>query len=193
MRENLLYAGIDVSKTKLDVAFTADGQKIIKHRVVSNDFNGFDTINKIVEGLLKSNSLNKVHYVIESTGIYSEGIFEYLSDQDNTIVSVINPRQSKSFAISDNIRTKTDKVDAILLAKYCYEKRPKASKKTPATLKKLRSLSRHLDYLIKQRAHLVGHMESVKDSFIADSITRIITNFDQETLVSGKNQKANFS
>lgn len=180
MRESLLYAGIDVSKAKLDIAFTLNGEKIIKHRVVSNDFNGFNTIKDISNELLISKSLNKVHYVIESTGIYSENIFEFLSEEKNSIVSIINPRQSKSFAVSDNIRTKTDKVDAILLAKYCYEKRPKESKKTPKTLKKLRSLSRHLDYFIKQRALLTGHMESVRDKFIADSINRMITKFDKE-------------
>lgn len=180
MRDNLLYAGIDVSKSKLDIAFTLNGEKIIKHRVVSNDLKGFDTIRKLSEDLLASKSLDKVHYVIESTGIYSEDIFEYLLEQANSIVSIINPRQSKSFAISDNIRTKTDKVDAILLAKYCYEKRPKASKKTPKTLKKLRSLSRHLDFFIKQRALLTGHLESVKDTFIADSINNMISKFNEE-------------
>jgi transposase len=180
MRNNFLYAGIDVSKLKLDIAFTLNGEKIIKHRVVSNDFKGFNTIRELSENLLKAKSLDKVHYVIESTGIYSEDIFEYLSEQVNSIVSIINPRQSKSFAISDNIRTKTDKVDAILLAKYCYEKRPKESKKTPKTLKKLRSLSRHLDFFIKQRALLSGHLESVKDVFIADSINNMISKFNEE-------------
>ena len=57
MRGNLLYAGIDVSKLKLDIAFTLNGKKIIKHRVVSNDFKGFNTIREISETLLTSKSL----------------------------------------------------------------------------------------------------------------------------------------
>lgn len=180
MRENLLYVGIDVSKSKLDIAFSLNGEKIIKHKVVPNDFNGFNQIKDAVEHLLTLKELQGVHYVIESTGIYSTDVSEYLAEQENSIVSVINPRLAKAFAMAENIRTKTDKVDAALLAKYCYEKKPKASKKTPATLKKLRSLSRHLDYFIKQRALLVGHIESVRDEFIADSVNRMITEFDTE-------------
>jgi len=84
---------------------------------------------------------------MESTGIYHEEIAEFLQEQ-NFIVSVINPYQSKAFAGSQLIRTKNDKVNAALLACYCASSQPLETVKIPEEVK-LRRLVRFLNTQIR--------------------------------------------
>ena len=62
---------------------------------------------------------------MESTSTYMEDAAAHLSDAGYT-VSIINPALSKAFAQSEGLRSKTDKVDARMLAHFCREKRPSA-------------------------------------------------------------------
>lgn len=171
------YSGIDVSKDKLDVALTEDGTKIISAATFQNNCLGFQKLFSWVRKHSKSFSL--VHFCIEATGIYHEDISEFLQEQQNTIVSVINPFQAKSFAKSRLLRTKTDKVDASLLACYCSISRPKETAKTPEELKILRKLVRFLDTLITERAREKTRLHSVKNNDVADVLKGTIKFYSQ--------------
>ncbi|MFA6989537.1 MAG: IS110 family transposase [Candidatus Gastranaerophilaceae bacterium] len=161
-----LYAGIDVSKDKLDIAITQDGKEIIATATFENTFAGnkklFSWCKKHSKGFLN------IHFCLEATGIYHEEIAECLQEQGKTIVSVINPFQSKSFAKARLLRTKNDKVDAALLAFYCAISRPEETVKTSNEVKKLRKLVRCLNVLIKERAREKTRLHSTKDTDVAD-------------------------
>jgi len=86
-----LYAGIDVSKDKLDVAIASERDKILAYTTFENilsGVNGFKQLKKCIKK--RSKNFKNVHFCIESTNNYHEEIAEFLQDE-GFIVSVINP------------------------------------------------------------------------------------------------------
>ena len=163
----LLYAGIDVSKDKLDVAITSEKNKILANSTFENNstgINGFKQLKKWIKK--RSKNFENVHFCLESTGNYHEEITEFLQDE-GFVVSVINPFQSKSFASSKLSRTKNDKVDAGILAQYCLIHQPEASIKPPEEIKKLKTYRRNLGKLISTRAEFKTKLQNCKDSNVA--------------------------
>lgn len=63
-------------------------------------------------------------------------------------VSIVNPARIKGFAKGELIRTKTDKVDAALIARFCVAIRPVAWTPLPEELKELQALLRRLESLM---------------------------------------------
>jgi transposase len=170
-----IYSGIDVAKDKLDVALTFDGNKILSTATFPNSILGFQKLSTWVQKHSKNATI--IHFCIEATGIYHEEIAEFLCDKENVIISVINPFQSKSFAQSRLLRTKTDKVDAGLLAQYCAITRPKEMQKTSKELKTLRKLVRTLSYQIEERSKYKTKLHSVKDDYAAHVVNATILFF----------------
>lgn len=163
---NKLYSGIDVSKDKLDIALSSDGNKIISNETFENTNQGFKKLFSWVKK--HSKHFTVVHFCLESTGIYHEEISEFLQEQKNTIVSVINPYQAKAYAGSRFIRTKNDKVDAKLLTIFCAKENPSETVKLPEEVKKLRRLVRYLNTLIRTRAKEKTRLHSCKDTDVAN-------------------------
>ena len=60
----------------------------------------------------------QVHACLESTSTYGKAIAEALVSAEH-VVSIVNPARVKGFAISELSRTKTDQVDAALIARFC--------------------------------------------------------------------------
>ncbi len=136
--------GIDVAKAKLDVALQlADGK--VRSKVVENHHEGFMAL---ADWIAKHHRAaeQKLHVCMEATGVYWEAVAEYLADQGHT-VSVVNPAQIKAFAGSQLVRTKTDKVDARLIAAYCATHRPLAWVAPRANMRELRALIARRDAL----------------------------------------------
>lgn len=59
----------------------------------------------------------------EATSTYGEAVAEALFNAAHT-VSIVNPARIKGFAQSELTRTKTDKVDAALIARFCTALHP---------------------------------------------------------------------
>jgi len=87
-------------------------------------------------------------------------------------VSVVNPLRIKGFAQSHLTRNKTDKADAILIAKFCQAMRPTAWQPLPESIVKLQSLVRRLDDLQKLYYQEQNRLES-SDTIITVSIKKI--------------------
>ena len=66
-------------------------------------------------------------------------------------VSVINPAAIKAFAASRLSRTKTDSVDAELIARFCLAQAPAAWTPLPEEVRELQALVRRLESLIEMR------------------------------------------
>ena len=73
--------------------------------------------------LYTSKRVLKVHACMEATGIYGEALANFLYDKEH-LISVVNPMQIKSFAKSELLRTKTDKVDAQFIMRFCETIKP---------------------------------------------------------------------
>ena len=84
----------------------------LRHKVVVNTPGGFA---ELLTWLQKQGA-ERVHVCMEATGTYWEAVAQCLAACEALTVSVINPAQIKAFATSQMVRTKTDEVDAKLIA-----------------------------------------------------------------------------
>jgi len=62
-----------------------------------------------------------INYTIEATGVYYEGLAFFLYDKEKTC-HVLLPNKAKKFAESLNLKSKTDKIAAKMLARMGVER-----------------------------------------------------------------------
>jgi transposase len=110
--------GIDVAKAKLDCALRLPNGKH-RNKVVDNNDKGYAELH----AWLLKHEAGSPRVCMEATGTYWERVAEYLAGR-GMLVSVINPAQIKAFGASRLVRTKTDKVDAQLIADFSHERQP---------------------------------------------------------------------
>ena len=67
----------------------------------------------------------RVHACLEATGTYGDALARTLHAHGHT-VSVVNPARIKAFAQTQMARAKTDKADALLIARFCALHRPES-------------------------------------------------------------------
>jgi transposase len=137
--------GIDVAKAKLDVALLHENGKT-RSKVVDNTPEGFGALS----AWLTQHSVTHAHVCMEATGIYWEAVAEFLVDAGH-IVSVVNPAQIKAFGAAELVRTKTDRVDAKLIARFCLAQHPAPWQAPSAAIRELRALVARRDALITMR------------------------------------------
>ncbi len=113
--------GIDVSKDLLEcclgLSTKSDEQIFMGEKKFKNDPQGF----KDLLSWVRQNTKNEVLYVMEATGVYYEHLAYWLHDQ-GLALSVVLPNKVNYFAKSHNIKTKTDGVDARVLARMGLER-----------------------------------------------------------------------
>jgi transposase len=117
-------------------------------------------------------------YAMEATGIYFEGLAYHLS-RLNQKVSVILPNKVKHFGKSLNIKTKTDIVDARIIAKMGAERSLDAWHPPDPIFKQLRSLTRLYSDLKKERTTFGNRLDAYQSgegplAFIVNSNKNII-------------------
>lgn len=135
------HLGMDVAKHKLDCALRRPDGKY-RSKTVSNDAKGFT---QLVEWLAKQGAASP-HVCIEATGVYWEEVAVFLANQGMP-VSVLNPAQIKAFGASRLTRSKTDQIDAQLIAAFCHERRPEPWTAPSPSEQRLRALVLRLDAL----------------------------------------------
>lgn len=171
---SLFHLGIDVAKAKLDCALRLPDGKI-RHKVVPNTPAGFDAL---LDWLDKQGAQG-VHACMEATGTYWEAVAEFLTRSPATTVSVINPSQIKAFGASQLVRTKTDKVDASLIARFCCERCPPAWQPPSPAEQALRALVLRLDALQAMRIQESNRLEVARDA-VREGIVNHLEWLDKE-------------
>src|SRR5574338_117530 len=116
---------------------------------------------------------------MEATGIYWEAVAQFLAGFDSVTVSVVNPAQIKAFGASQMVRTKTDKVDAKLIAQFCFERRPAAWVPPSAAEQTLRALVLRLDALQAMRTQESNRLE-VARAAVSEGIASHLEWLDKE-------------
>ncbi|MCF6207884.1 MAG: IS110 family transposase [Ghiorsea sp.] len=152
MKNNTL--GIDISKKTFDVALLRDGK--FKHKKFRNTEAGF----KELSAWLKRLSAQDFHACMEATGTYGEALAHYLYDAGFT-VSVVNPARIKGFAQGELMRTKTDKSDASLIARFCLAMSPASWVPEAYEIRLLRDLSRRYESLLEMRQQEVNRLDVI--------------------------------
>lgn len=113
MQEEQVFVGIDVSKQGLDVGSCPVSQA----RSWANDEDGRGAI---VDYLA---ALKPALVVVEATGGLESALVAVLVAREIPVV-VVNPRQVRDFAKAIGVLAKTDKVDALVLARFAQAVRP---------------------------------------------------------------------
>lgn len=132
--------GIDVSKSKFDIALLL--KDTVKTKKFTNNSEGFLAL----ADWLDEKEITELHACMEATGNYGDALATYLFNI-GYLVSVVNPAQIKGFSKSELSRTKTDKADAKLIARFCKAMEPKAWKPKPQHIYELQTLIRRVEAL----------------------------------------------
>jgi len=167
------HLGLDVAKAKLDCSLRLPTGKQ-RDKVVSNNASGFEALHKF----LQDQGAHQAHVCMEATGTYWEAVAEFLSDHGYR-VSVINPAQIKAFGQSHQVRTKTDKVDARLIARFCQERQPSAWVAPSPEQRALKAMVLRLDHLMAMHTQEGNRLEVAREAVHAD-ITKHLDWLDEE-------------
>lgn len=170
-----MVLGIDVSKKKLAIAILLNGK--YKTKTVTNNPSGFETL---WNWLLQFDALPE-HVCLEATGPYGEDIATFLHDK-GLVVSIVNPTRIKGYAQSEGLRTKTDKIDARLIADFCQSKKVKLQRWQPAPIeyRELCDLTRRLEALKSMRVQEENRLEGNLSEAVVANLTEHIQYLDKQ-------------
>jgi len=168
--------GLDVSKDSLEVALRlTSGDR--RTRSISNDSDGFDALTQWLERHV--GSAGRLHACVEASGGYEQPVARFLYDQ-GARVSVVNPRRISSYAESQLRRSKTDRTDAQLLARFCKREEPGAWKPPNPDREALQELSRGLQGLKKERDRLKNQLDATKQQAVAAAVESVLEEINEQ-------------
>jgi len=155
--------GIDISSASFYCCFTnkfADGTtKIAATRSFNNTESGYK---QLMEWVAKHHQQQQpVLFVMEATGVYYEKLAYYLYEEQQQ-VWVVLANKMKSYFKSLHIKTKTDQVDAKLIAAYGLEREPVLWEPMASEYKLLRDYCRELLALKKDRQRAKSQLHAMK-------------------------------
>ncbi|MEG3905287.1 IS110 family transposase [Microcoleus sp. B4-C5] len=146
--------GIDISKKDFHVVLLKE-ERGSKTKKFTNNTEGFESLNN----WLKKQGVEELHACMEATSIYGDALAEFLYEAGYQ-VSVVNPARIKGFAKSELLRTKTDSVDAALIARFGAAIKPSLWKPTPPEVKELQALLRRLESLTEMYQQEENRLET---------------------------------
>ncbi len=151
--------GIDVSAKKLDVAFR-DGKGRVERETFENVSAGHTAL---VRHLKKRAGKKVIRVVLESTGVYGFDLALAL-DGAGFEVMVANPRASANFAKATMQRSKTDRLDCVMLLEFAEQMTFKRWQAPSVVQLQIRTISRRVHALIstirdeKNRMHAANQV-----------------------------------
>lgn len=170
--------GIDIAKEKFDVAL------LVEQQMTTGRFANAPTGFGMLDRWLVKYGVERVHACLEATGTYGEALAEHLHRAGH-VVSVVNPARVKGFGQSELSRTKTDKADAQLIARFCSVMQPEPWQPPATEVKELQSLVRRLEALHGMLDQERNRLETA-DDIVKESIERVITHLQQEIKATRK-------
>ena len=146
----MIFVGIDVAKdTHYAAVSDNSGAVLVKPFAFQNNAEGFCLLLKKLSEFDRS----KLLIGLESTGIYSENLICFLYESDFRL-AVINPIQTATLHKTAIRKTKTDKVDTMLIIKSLMVNSYRLYSQRDADSLKLKTLCRFRQNLKKSKARL---------------------------------------
>jgi transposase len=167
------FLGVDLSKETFHACLFGDHTEAKK--AFPNTPKGFE---QLIAWLNNRRAVN-VHICMEATGPYWESLASYLHGLEQR-VSVVNPARIKAFAQSELLRTKTDEVDAALIARFCKSQSPELWLPPPAEIRILQALMRHYEHLKTTRVQQSVYAQSSDAPVVTTSIAEVIATLDEQ-------------
>ena len=155
----MIYVGIDVAKeTHVAAAMNTDGVVLLEPFAFQNDHDGFQMLKAKLETLDKNDLL----IGLESTAHYAENLIFFLHAQGYRL-AVINPVQTAAVRKTGIRKTKTDKIDSLLICKTLALNSFRLYTENDAKTLQLKSLCRFRQKLKKSKARLKIQLVSYVD------------------------------
>jgi transposase len=164
--------GIDVGKSTLDAELL--GLSTPRRAQFANSAKGFEKLEK----WLARWKAERVHACMEATGSYGEALAVWLVEHGH-VVSIVNPLRVKAYGQSELVRTKTDRVDAGVIARFCRAQRPEAWRPPSREQRELRALVRRLESLEEMRRAEVNRLDGA-DAVVRESIEEHVAYLDKQ-------------
>jgi transposase len=161
--------GIDIAKASYQVSLRrTDGKR--RHKSFRNSAEGHTAL---LAWLVQYDAPH-VHVCLEATGTYGAAVATVLADAGH-IVSIVNPAAVKAFAQSQLRRTKTDGVDANVLADFCAAMTPAPWTPWPREVRTLQGLVRRRDAVQEMLTQERNRQQAGELAApVADSLQRMI-------------------
>ena len=169
LQHNTICAGIDVSKHKLDLAFS-------NHPSVQTIPSTSPGLLLLLETLQKSN-VNLV--CLEATGGLERDLVNLLH-QHQIPVAVVNPRQIRDFARSTNQLAKTDQIDARVIARFALLINPRPTPPISDSQQKIRDLTARKRQVVKLMIQEKNRLSATHDPDMQFLIEQAIEFFKQQ-------------
>lgn len=167
-----ILVGIDIAKKTFDVSRLENGK--YQPNAFANTPEGFHAF----LAWLTAYGLASTLCVLEATGLYGLPLMTFLHDQ-GIPVSQVNPAAIKAFAQSELSRTKSDKADARLIARFGRERQPRLWTPPTPAVHKLQILLRRIEQLMEMRQMELNRLEGAEGDAQA-SIQQSISRLDQD-------------
>ena len=158
-RKPMYFVGIDISKFKHDCAIIDElGDVITPSWSFQNDCEGFSLFRELLDALDGEKKIG-----LEATGHYGQNLKLFLENNGFTFME-FNPLLINRFVRSKSLRkTKTDSIDALMIARYLMTVEYKPYPPSFYTFEKLKSLTRFRDSLIRQRSKQLVELTNILD------------------------------
>jgi transposase len=95
-------------------------------------------------------------------------------------VSVVNPQRTSAYADSQLTRSKTDKVDARLLARFCRREEPNPWEPSSSEQKSLKEMTRGLEQLKKERDRLKNQIGQSENPTVTGSLDSVLGSINEQ-------------
>lgn len=167
-----LFAGIDVSKDRLDVHLVPGDESF----AVGRDAEGFG---HLVERL---SDLPLKVIAVEATGGFEAVVVAQLAEA-GLPVAVVNPDRVRAFARAQGQRAKTDAIDAAVIARFAQLIQPPVRKLADAETRKLADLVSRRRQIVAMRLAERQRQKRTTDVRALKSIGRLLKALDRELSV----------
>ena len=155
------FAGIDVSKTTLDVCVLAPGGR----------WSSRSTDPAALARVLRERQVELA--VVEPTGGYERAVIEALRTA-GVPCALVNARQIREFARASGRLAKTDRIDARLLADYAARMTPAPRPPKSKTRERLCALVRRRRQMVEMRKAELTRRQQTREADLAQDIQRAI-------------------
>lgn len=143
----MYYVGIDIAKLNhFASVVSSDGEVLVKPFKFTNDNDGFCTL----LSALASYDRGSLIIGLESTAHYADNLVEFLVSKRYQ-VCVINPIQTSTMRKNNIRKTKTDKVDTLVIARTLIAQPHRFFSQEDIDLMHLKNLGRFRQKNIKER------------------------------------------
>lgn len=180
----MIFVGIDISKLSVDVAMLIHGK--YQRRQFENKQSSFLKLSQLIKTFKKP-----AYFCLEATGIYGLALAKHLY-QTNQKDIVANPLQTHAFAKMEMARNKTNKVDAMSIARHCQYlfNRSEIDKglfipRSPG-FERVQFLVTRLDQLSKMKSQENNRSGVSSDKAAARSIESMLTFIDKQIVAIKK-------